>query len=259
MIPPCPICKCPARAEIDRHLREMASTGATIKGLARRFKVDEGTLERHHDRHLIEPETDADEILETMRSATKNARSEEIKGESPSVQASASVPNSGAHQSRCKCCKYPNHQDLDKDLLSGKLSVSNYAKIVGCSPKSVSRHKAHIGKEIAVSTEAENIINADSLLDQLREARKKALEILDLAIEAADTRVYGAPSQYLTEIRKQIQLINDIEAGIPQEPISLALNPEWQSLRALILTSLDPYPEARAAMVTAIESHRGQN
>lgn len=243
---------------INRYLREMPSSGATVRGLAKRFAVSEDALQRHKDHCSIEAQlSESEEILETMRAATRKAlaevRAEEDSKDSSSVQASISVQHPGGYQSRCKACNYPGHEDLDLDLLSGKLSDSGYAKIVGCSHKSIGRHRTHIAAEIATSSEAELVINADNLVDQLKEARERALDLLDKAIEAADTRVYGAPSQYLGEIRQQIKLMGELQGRLASQPqINIINNPEWVSLRTLIITTLDKFPEARQAVVDAL-------
>ena len=260
MSKPCQICDSPARAEIDRYLREMTLTGATVRGLAKRFAVSEDGLQRHKDKHSIEAETsEAEDILETMRAATKKALSEiqaeESSKDSPSVQASISVQNSGGYQSRCKCCRYSGHEDLDLDLLTGKLSDSGYAEIVGCSHKSVARHRNHISKEIAVSSEAELIINADSLVDQLKEARTKALNLLDKATEVGDTRCYGSPSAYLAEIRQQIRLWAELESRLPTQPltqVNIYQSPEWDKVGDILSRALSDFPQLKVKIASEL-------
>ena len=244
---------------INRYLREMTSSGATVRGLAKRFAVSEEGLQWHKDHCSIEARlSEGDEILETMRAATRKAlaevRAEEDSKDSSSVQACRSVQNS-ARSARCKCCRYPNHEDLDLDLLSGKLSDSQYGAIVGCSHSSVSRHRTHIAKEIAVSSEAELVINADNLLDQLTEARQKALDLLDKAIEAADTRVYGAPSAYLGEIRQQIKLWAELEGKLPSQPltqVNIYQSPEWDKVGDILALSLADYPELKVKIASEL-------
>jgi hypothetical protein len=49
------------------------------------------------------------------------------------------------------------------------------------------------------------------------QARQKAIVLLDMAIEAADTKVYCAPSTYLREIREQIKLWAELEGRLPAQ------------------------------------------
>jgi transposase-like protein len=77
---PCSICESKARNEIDRYLLEMSLSGATIRGIARKFGVSEDALARHRDNHLQETAAD---IIETMRKVREEAleaiRIEEIE------------------------------------------------------------------------------------------------------------------------------------------------------------------------------------
>jgi hypothetical protein len=74
-----------------------------------------------------------------------------------------------------------------------------------------------------------------------------------MAIEAADTKVYGAPSNYLREIREQVKLWAELEGRLATQPqINILVNPQWVELRTTIIKALEPYPEAREAIVNAI-------
>lgn len=43
--------------------------------------------------------------------------------------------------------------------------------------------------------------------------------------------------------------------GTPHQPVTLTA--EWAALRSVLLEALAPYPEAHAAVVAALEAHRG--
>jgi len=156
--------------------------------------------------------------------------------------------------SRCKCGQYPDHLELDKAYLRKEISLQQYADKVGCTKPSVERHvKGHLPEALLKATDIKDIANADSLLDQLKEAREKTLSLLDKAERAADTRVYGAPVAYLKEIREQIKLWAELEGRLASQPqINILINPEWVQLRTLIISALEPYPDARRAVVDAL-------
>ncbi|OPY55268.1 MAG: hypothetical protein A4E48_00122 [Methanosaeta sp. PtaU1.Bin060] len=156
--------------------------------------------------------------------------------------------------SRCKCGQYPNHLELDKYYLKKEISLQQYADKVGCDKRSVERHiKGHLPEALLKATEIEDVANADSLLDQLKDAREKALSLLDKAEAAGNTKVYGPPSAYLKEIREQIKLLAELEGRLASQPqINIINNPQWIELRTLIVTALDPFPQAKEAVVNAI-------
>lgn len=159
--------------------------------------------------------------------------------------------------SRCKCGKHPDHLELDKAYLRKEISLQDYADKVGCKSKSsVERHvTGHLPKALLKATEIKDVANADSLLDQLKEIREKALSLLDKAEQAGNTKIYGPPSAYLKEIREQIKLMAELEGRLASQPqINITVNAEWIELRTLIVTALDPYPQAKEAVVNAIRS-----
>ncbi len=164
-------------------------------------------------------------------------------------EASISV-HPGGYEPRCKACNFPGHEEHDKALLSGKLSDSDYAQMVGCSHKSIARHRPHIVKEIAQSAKAQAVLTADELFQsvqdeaavvrELREAARTQGDI-ELALKAVDRAL------------KCIELYAKVQGLIKDQPtINILVNPQWVELRTLIIQSLEPFPEAKEAVVHAI-------
>ncbi len=89
-----------------------------------------------------------------------------------------------------------------------------------------------------------------TFLDQLQAVRDKAASLLDQAEASDDLRAAGT---FLRELREQIRLWAELEGKISNQPqITIINNPEWVELRTVIITALDPYPQAREAVVNAI-------
>jgi hypothetical protein len=155
---------------------------------------------------------------------------------------------------RCKCGQYPGHLELDKAYLNNEISLQQYADKVGCAKPSVERHvKGHLPEALLKAKDIEDVANGDSLLDELCKARDRTYSLLDKAEAAANTKVYGAPVAYLKEIREQLKFIAELEGRISSQPqVTIINQPEWVELRTLIITALEPYPEAREAVVHAI-------
>lgn len=153
----------------------------------------------------------------------------------------------------CSICKDPRIEEINSRIASQE-KLADISRELAVSEDALSRHKEKcIIKSLAASPNTKDIIKGDNLLVQLQAARTSALALLDKAIAAGDTKVYGPPSSYLSEIRQQIKLWAELEGKISSQPqINITLNLEWIELRSVILTALDPYPEAKAAMVRAI-------
>jgi hypothetical protein len=175
-----------------------------------------------------------------------------IAGDTLTDEALGCVRNPG-FDPRCKSCGHPSHEEYDRDYFNGKITKSEYARRVGCSIPSVTRHlERHVPKNLAAATEAQVVAKADALLEDVRDLRKKALGILETAEKAGDlkTALLG-----IREARSCMELLAKVEGQLKDTPqINFTLSAEWIELRTLIITSLDPYPEAKEAMVRAIRA-----
>ncbi len=157
--------------------------------------------------------------------------------------------------SRCKCGQYPGHLELDKAYLNNEISLQEYADRVGCkSRSSVERHvKGHLPDALLKASDIAVVANGDILLDQLKEARDRTLSLLDKAEDAENTKAFGAPVAYLREVREQLKFIAELEGRIAAQPqVNITVSAEWVELRTVIISALDPFPQAKEAMINAI-------
>jgi len=155
---------------------------------------------------------------------------------------------------RCKCGQHPDHLELDAAYLRNEISLQQYAARVGCTRQSVDRHvKCHLPDALLAASDIAVVANGDTLLNQLQEARARALSLLYKAEDAQDTKVYGPPVGYLREIREQLKFIAELEGRIAAQPqVNIMVSAEWVETRTQILVALDPYPEARLAVANAL-------
>jgi hypothetical protein len=139
-------------------------------------------------------------------------------------------------------------------MIASQEKLADISRKLAVSEDALKRHKDRcIITALSATPNTKDVINGDNLLAQLQAARNKAIELLDMAIAAGDTKVYGPPSSYLSEIRQQIKLWAELEGRLASQPqINILINPEWIELRTLIINALEPYPEAREAVVHAI-------
>jgi hypothetical protein len=171
-------------------------------------------------------------------------------GDTMTDDALTSVRTNG-YDPRCKSCNDPNHEEYDKDYFSGKINKSEYARLVGCSIPSVTRHiENHVPKDLVVATEARAVTKADDLLSQISyyetEARRykemaEADGNVDLALKAVDRALK------CVEIYAKVRgIIND------QPQVNILVNPQWIELKAVIVAALRPYPDALEAVRDAL-------
>ncbi len=153
----------------------------------------------------------------------------------------------------CTVCSHPEKEEIDRLLVRGD-SIAGIARDFAVSEDALKRHfDNHVPKTLAASPSAKEITDADKLLSEIEEVKNRALRLLDKAENAQDTRVYGPPSQYLKEFREYVRLMAELSGKLAARPqITIINHPQWIELRTVIIEALDPYPDAKAAVVRAI-------
>ncbi len=183
----------------------------------------------------------------------------------------------------CTICSHPERLEIDKQLLRGD-SIAGISRNFAVSEDSLSRHRdTHLGEDVsdvigamraareealaqirsaeletikeevvaeARETTAARLEAAASYLDQLILLRQKAAGILETAEEAGDLKTALAG---IREARGCIETLARIEGQLKDSPqITIVNSSEWVEVRTLIIGALEPYPEAREAVVRAI-------
>jgi hypothetical protein len=153
----------------------------------------------------------------------------------------------------CTLCSHEGVEEINRRLVRGD-SIAGISRDFAVSEDALKRHfNNHVPKTLAASPSAPEIMQADKLLAEIEDVKQRALTLLDKAEEAQDTRVYGPPSAYLKEFRESIKLMAELSGKLASQPqINVIMSAEWISLRTKILYALDPYPEAKQAIVHAI-------
>ena len=152
----------------------------------------------------------------------------------------------------CTVCSHPAREAIDEALVEGVAFPALAAKY-GVSKDALSRHKAkHLPAKLVMARAAEEVAQADSLLDQVRDLQARAHRILDKAEDAGDLRTaLGA----IREVRGNLELLARLLGELNEQPVvNLNLSPEWLELRAVVVTALEPYPEAKEGVLRAIKS-----
>ena len=153
---------------------------------------------------------------------------------------------------RCTVCDHPERHGIDEALVTGA-PYRSVAKRFGLSESAVYRHKTeHLPAHLLKAREIEEAARADDLLDQVRYLQTHALNILDRAEKVGDLRTALAA---ISQARGNLELLGKLAGELDERPvINLNVSPEWLELRAVIVGALEPYSEARGAVLRAIES-----
>jgi hypothetical protein len=103
-----------------------------------------------------------------------------------------------------------------------------------------------------MAEKAEEVAQADDLLDQLKDLQRRTLAILEAA---ETTNQHRTALSAIREARSNLELLAKLIGELDDTPqVNVLVSPEWLELRADIVTALEPHPEALRAVVGALES-----
>jgi hypothetical protein len=152
---------------------------------------------------------------------------------------------------RCTVCDHPERHSIDEALVTGA-PYRSVAKRFERSESAVYRHKTeHLPAHLLKAKEVEEAARADDLLDQVRNLQAHALDILERAEKAGDLRTALAA---ISQARGNLELLGKLAGEIDERPVvNLNVSPEWLEVRAVMVGALEPYSEARGAVLSALE------
>jgi len=152
---------------------------------------------------------------------------------------------------RCTVCDHPERHSIDEALVTGA-PYRSVAKRFERSESAVYRHKTeHLPAHLLKAKEVEEAARADDLLDQVRNLQAHALDILERAEKAGDLRTALAA---ISQARGNLELLGKLAGELDERPVvNLNVSPEWLELRAVMVGALEPYSEARGAVLSALE------
>src|SRR5918995_1670169 len=136
----------------------------------------------------------------------------------------------------CNICTHPDREAIDEALISGVAFPALVAKY-RVSKDSLSRHKAnHLPAKLVMAQAAEEVAQADDLLDQVRDLHAPALAILEAAER---TKQHRTALSAIREARSNLELLAKLLGELDDRPqVNLLIFPEWLELRAVIVGAL---------------------
>jgi hypothetical protein len=151
----------------------------------------------------------------------------------------------------CSVCSHPESFEINEALVLEGRSKRSIADHYGLSPSAVQRHREHIPQLLVEASHAQEVADTDALLDEVRALRDRTLAILDKAEEAEELRTALSA---IAQARGNLELFAKLLGELNEQPVlNLEVHPAWIELKALILTALEDYPEARWAVLRAIK------
>jgi hypothetical protein len=134
----------------------------------------------------------------------------------------------------------------------GETSNLSVSSLFGVSESAVRRHKANqLPARLVMAQAAEEVAEADNLLSQVQDLQSRTLAILEAA---EGTEQHRTALSAIREARSNLELLAKLLGELDERSVvNLNLSPEWLELRAVIIGALEPHPDARGAVLRALE------
>jgi hypothetical protein len=154
----------------------------------------------------------------------------------------------------CTVCDSPNHASIDSALVGGRTQAAIAAEY-GVNEAAVQRHrKVHLSPALVAVAARREERRAVKLVDRLDLVVAKVETLIGTA--EAD----GNPTQMLAaarEFRSGIELIARLTGELDERPqlvtVNVLASAEVTDLLRVLMSALEPFPEARIAAAAALD------
>ncbi len=152
----------------------------------------------------------------------------------------------------CTICTHPKRVAIDRALLAGE-AYRSIASRFDTSTAALQRHKKdHVPAHVAKAKEAEQVADADNLLQQIKALRNRAISILQKAEHAGD---YRTALMGIREARGCVETLMEVEGELDRRGVvNVIVNPQWIAIRDTLFEALQDFPEARQKAAAAIQA-----
>ncbi len=151
----------------------------------------------------------------------------------------------------CTICGHDERHSINVALVQRE-PYRSIAVRYDVSKGALQRHsREHLPELLVKATQALEVADADELLARVEDLYTEAKAVLEAAKGEHDHRIVLAA---IDRAGRQLELLARLRGELNDQPtINLHLHPEWVELRASIVAALEPYPEARYAILRSLE------
>jgi hypothetical protein len=157
----------------------------------------------------------------------------------------------------CSVCAHPESFAINEAIVERRANRP-IASQFGLNYKAIERHRQHIPQLLVQASRAEEIANADALLDKVEELRLKAMHVLEEAEAAEDHQiVLSAIDRASNQLKLLAQLLGKlheikVQNNLQVNIIALEDHPDYQRFEDVLTRALEPYDAARYAVADAL-------
>lgn len=160
--------------------------------------------------------------------------------------------------SRCAVCQHPQVLDINRALIQiPKPSTRDLSLRFGPHYKAIERHRdAHLPRalqevatEAVVQAVAASVPEGATPHERVELLMEKAQSLLEGAERKKD---FATAIKAVRELRGCIELMAKLTGEIDATTINIFAAPTWVTMQTAIIGALEPYPEARLAVLRAL-------
>jgi hypothetical protein len=164
----------------------------------------------------------------------------------------------GAMGRSCSICVHDDRQQVDREIIAG-IAYRDISGRFQLSKSAVERHaNGCIAAVVSRARELVDQVTAETLAGELRMLRETTLGVLEEARTSADhSTALKAIARLEAQAELCAKLLGELVERQRVETLDVTLTEKWIRIRGVILAALDPFPEARAALLLALEDAGG--
>ena len=157
----------------------------------------------------------------------------------------------------CTVCRHAKRHEIDAALVERR-PFRDIAGQHDVSKSALVRHfDDHLPAALVQAKEAIDAAHADTILEQVRDLRDRALTILDTAENSGDLRIALSA---IREARGCLELLGKLAGELQDAPtVNVFVSAEWLEVQAVILSALDPHTDAKLAVAAALTDMGGHH
>ncbi|SRR6266567_246044 len=154
----------------------------------------------------------------------------------------------------CTICNHPERASIEAAIVDGTVNREITSKF-GVGRMAIERHTTNHLIQTVKEAKQEQAIQTGSLaLDRMSRGEGIVDEILD-EFWGEKVKAPELALKALAELRRQVELRAKLEGELDEHSITITSIPEWRELRALLLDALRTHPQARMAVIRALEAY----
>lgn len=158
----------------------------------------------------------------------------------------------------CTICSHEKRHEIEAEIASGK-SFRGISRHFSVGADAVERHAStHLVKAIKEVRQTQTQQSGSTALERMGQAEKIVDEVITYSWggeTGKETRMPELVLKALAESRRQVELRAKLEGELDEHSITITSIPEWRELRALLLDALSIHPQAKMAVIRALESY----